>query len=164
MTGSGDLVSTFLNGHRGRVNDLLLVNNRMLASASSDDTIIVWNITTQSRIFTLTQHNDTVRTLRLIAPNIMASASQDGQIILWNLTNGLPIASLNNHSSEIGYALGLIVSSMDAMSSILVSGGRDQWINLWNVSTGQLIRRFYTGKDVYALSLMVKNCGERNLW
>jgi WD40 repeat protein len=94
----------------------------------------------------------------------MASASQDGQIILWNLTNGLPIASLNNHTTEIGYALGLIVDSMDTTSPILVSGGRDKWINLWNVSTGQLIKRFYTDKDVYALSLMVINCGERNLW
>lgn len=84
---------------------------------------------------------------------IMASASQDGQIILWNLTSGLPIAYLNNHTAEIGYGLDVYIGSMP----ILVSGARDQWIDLWNISTAQLIRRFNTGKDVYALGLMVEN-------
>jgi len=165
VTGSGDLVSTFRNGHRGRVNDFLLVNERTLVSASSDNSIIVWNITTQSRILTLLNHNDTVRVLKMLDKSLMVSGSHDGQIILWNLTVTTPtpsghdhfVASFSNHTSEIGYALGVVKMRESALMSsrrVLVSGARDQFINIWNVNTGQLMRQIATGKDVFALTVI----------
>ena len=165
VTGSGDLVSTFRNGHRGRVNDFLLVNERTLVSASSDNSIIVWNITTQSRILTLLNHNDTVRVLKMLDKSLMVSGSHDGQIILWNLTvttNDHFVASFSNHTSEIGYALGVLKMKESSLLSrrVLVSGARDQFINIWNVNTGELIRQIATGKDMFALTV-IENRGTK---
>lgn len=124
VTGTGTQVSTFLDAHSGRVNDLLLLDEKRLASASSDDSIVVWNLTTQSRIFTLVGHEDTVRALTLIAPQVMASASNDKSVKLWNLTSGSLLFTLSNHSKEIGYALDTL------RPEVLVSGSRDTRINV----------------------------------
>ncbi len=100
----------------------------------------------------------------MLDKSLMVSGSHDGQIILWNLTvtTHTPsghdhfVASLSNHTSEIGYALGVVKMRESALMSrrVLVSGARDQFINIWNVNTGQLIRQIATGKDVFALTVI----------
>jgi WD40 repeat protein len=100
--------------------------------------------------------------------SLMVSASQDGQIILWNLTMTTTpshdhfVASLSNHTSEIGYALGVLKMKESSLLSrrVLVSGARDQFINIWNVNTGELIRQIATGKDMFALTV-IENRGTK---
>ena len=66
--------------------------------------------------------------------SMIASSSADGSIRVWNITNGQTIHLLQGHYFD-AYS-----TDFNLDGSILASAGwNDQKINLWNVSTGDLI-------------------------
>ncbi len=83
----GNLVSS-LKGHTGCVWDLVQISADLLASSSSDQTVRIWNLTTNTCKFNLTGHTFIVRGLKQITPIILASGSSDNTIKLWNILSG----------------------------------------------------------------------------
>jgi phospholipase A-2-activating protein len=60
-----------LKGHRGNVEDLVQISADLLASSSADRTVRIWNLTTNTCKFILTEHADGVCGLKLITSKII---------------------------------------------------------------------------------------------
>lgn len=79
-----------LAGHTSRVNDVALSpNGQLLASASDDKTVIIWNLQTRKVKYTLKGHSQKVNTVTISSDNKFAiSGSNDGKVIIWDLSTG----------------------------------------------------------------------------
>jgi WD40 repeat protein len=145
---NGSVIST-LSGHRKFINDLVQINDDLLASSSSDTTIRIWNLTTNTCKFNLTGHIERVDGLKLVSSDVLASGSNDTTIKLWNITNGQLIRNLTGH---VGY----IKWSLDKLrdSQALVSGSADQTIKTWNITTGECLNTFNTGMNIQTLTVL----------
>jgi WD40 repeat protein len=138
-----------LSGHSGLINDLALTNNgNLLASSSADNTICIWNLTTNTKKFTLTGHNSPVYGLKMISNEILASGSFDKSIILWNIISGYPIRTLPN-THEIYWSVDLL---NDAVT--LVSGTKGGLVEQWNVNDGSSLRSINTGMAIWTLTIL----------
>ncbi len=95
--------------------------DEILASSSSDKTIRIWNLTTNTCKFILTGHTKGVTGLKQITSSILASGSYDYTIKLWNTTSGQLIRTLSNHTGAIQWSVDLLNSknwlSVKAVSS-----------------------------------------------
>jgi WD40 repeat protein len=152
INNNGSLISTLV-GHALSygVNDLILLNNDLLASSSSDRTIRIWNLTTNSTKFILQGHTSNVNGLKLVSSEILASGSTDIEIKLWNITNGKCIRNLTGHTGYIYNSIDLFKSN----SQTLVSGGyHDRLIKIWNITTGECLRTFSTDSIIYSLAVL----------
>ncbi len=138
----GDLTSREIianqKGHDEAINSIAINSKtEIIASASDDKTIKIWNLKTRELLQTLTGHSDAVSAVE-ISPNgdILASGSWDKTIKLWNLQTGELLKTLEAHR-------GLISSlAISSDGQYLASGSKDSTIKLWNLETGELIRTF----------------------
>jgi WD40 repeat protein len=146
----GNLVSS-LKGHTSDVvNDLVQISADLLASASLDKTVRIWNLTNNTCKFTLTGHTYQVVGLKQITPSILASGSVDKTIKLWDITSGQLIRTLTGHTNWIYYSVDLLNNGQT-----LVSGSGDGTIKLWNWSTGECLSTIKTtGSNIYALAVI----------
>jgi WD40 repeat protein len=149
----GSLVAT-LQGHTSNVFDMLQINESNLLISSGglfDNTVRIWNLTTNVCKFTLSEHTKGVLALKQITPEIVASASEDSTIKLWNIANGTLIRTLTGHT-------GPIVHSLDLMKNghKLVSGGyEDESIKVWDWSTGEVLSTIQTYSRIYSLAVVI---------
>jgi WD40 repeat protein len=126
-----------------------------LASSGSypDNTVRIWNLTTNTCKFNLTGHSDHVYGLKQITPSILASGSADRTIKLWDITTGQLIRTLTGHTGYIEWSVDLL------NSQTLVSGSGDRTIKLWNWSTGECLSTIQTPGS-YITSLAVINMNQ----
>ncbi len=148
----GNLVSS-LKGHTSDVADLVQLSDDLLASSGDvDQTVRIWNLTTNTCKFILTGHTSSVYGLRQITSSILASGSDDTTIKLWDITSGQLKRTLSNHTSVIEWSVDLL------NSQTLVSGSRDQTIKLWNWSTGECLSTIQTpSSSIYSLAVIQIN-------
>jgi WD40 repeat protein len=147
----GNLVSS-LKGHTSFVLDLVQISDDLLASSSTDHTVRIWDLTTNTSKFNLTGHTDRVYGLKLITPSILASGSWDKTIKLWDITSGQLIRTLTGHTNIIWWSIDLL------NSQTLVSGSRDGTIKLWNWSTGECLSTIQTtGSGILSLAIIQMN-------
>ena len=136
-----------LTGHTARVNDLILINESLLASSSDDKSIRIWDLTLNKEKFILNGHSSSVFGLKLVSSFILASGSADTHIKLWNTTSGTLLNALADHTSGILW-------SLDSYQNLLVSGSRDQTIKITDWTTGVCLYTFETGLDISSLVLI----------
>lgn len=92
-----------LRGHRGFVNDVAISPaSNMVASASSDKTVRLWNIETGELIQTLEGHQHSVTAIDF-SPNgqLLASGSRDHTVKLWNTDTGEIVQQFDNVNQSI---------------------------------------------------------------
>ena len=122
-----------VSGHtRGLTSLAFKPNSYLLASASWDKTIRIWNVGNNNwtHLRTLRGHTDPVWSVAWSPDgSTLASASRDGTVRLWNPDNGINFAVLRGHTDEV-YC---VAWSPDGR--ILASGSRDKTIRLWNPDT-----------------------------
>ena len=112
-------------------------NGKMLASASWDETVHLWNVNTGRHLHTLTGHTDDIMSVAFSPDGqTLASASWDGTIRLWNPRNGKLKRTLTGHAGGVAS----VVFSPDGQT--LASGSADQTIRSWNTTTWKLKRTF----------------------
>ncbi|MGH9606372.1 MAG: WD40 repeat domain-containing protein [Terracidiphilus sp.] len=103
-----------------------------LASGSSDDTIVLWDVATRKQIRTLAGHTDAVRSIAFSPDGtILASGSDDDTIKLWNVASGTaPYATLQGQTAAINS-----VVAFNEDGTLLASGSGDSTIRIWDVTT-----------------------------
>ena len=125
-----------LTGHTDIVYSIAISRDReILASASADKTIKIWQLNTGQELHTLWGHTHAVLSIA-ISPDgeILASGSADKTIKIWQLSTGRELRTLRGHSGQV-YSV-----AISPNGDILVSGSEDKAIAIWQISTGRVLR------------------------
>src|SRR6478672_6463667 len=137
----GTLLHTLSEHTKGIFSVVISSDNQTLASGSWDETIKLWQLDSGALLNTLSGHTGSVRSLA-ITPDAqtLISGSFDKTIKLWHLNTG---ALINTLSKDIGAVSALAREgavahiALSPNAEIIVSGGDDGIIQLWQLATGQ---------------------------
>ncbi len=117
-------------------------DSKTLASASEDNTIRLWNATTGTLLLLpLSEHTGDVTCIAFSPDSqMLASGSTDKTIRLWSTTTGEHIATLEEQISfgtvtHQGHTNTVTAVTFSSDGGTLASGGADNTIRLWNIST-----------------------------
>ena len=125
-------------GHDSEVWDLeFSPNGAFLASASSDNSILVWNTSTGAIFQNLTGHQDSVYSVAFHPYEfVLASGSFDRTILIWNLTTGNVMHNFTGHTSSI-WSL-----DFNPDGTYLASGSGDSTVRIWNYTSSTSFLNF----------------------
>ena len=120
-------------GHSMKVNAVALgLNDSLLASASADNTIGLWDVSSGRELRALSGHKGWVKCVAFSPDGrLLASGSNDKTIKIWDVATGAELLSLAGHTAPIES----IAFSGDG--HLLASGGADNSVKLWDVTTGR---------------------------
>eukprot|EP00117_Sycon_ciliatum_P012200 scpid11480/ scgid5446/ Uncharacterized WD repeat-containing protein alr2800 len=126
-----------LTGHRWQLSDLEFnVDGTMLASASWDKEVRVWDLFTLDTVCTLKdQHAVPITTLSWFPPDgsLIATGSADCTACLWSVESAEMLVCLKEH---FGWVMD---SSFSANGSALATASWDKTIRVWDPATGSLL-------------------------
>jgi WD40 repeat protein len=122
-----------LEGHRWNVNSVAFSHeSTLLASASHDNTIKIWNVSSGDCKWTFKGHGSWVMSVAFTHDSMqLASASDDNTIKIWNVSSGDCKWTLKGHGSRVKS----VAFTHDSMQ--LASASRDMTVKIWNVSSGE---------------------------
>jgi WD40 repeat protein/predicted Ser/Thr protein kinase len=126
--------SARLTGHTDVISSVSFSGDgRLLASASADRAVRVWDVATSQCVAVLTGHTDAVFSA-VFHPDSkrLASAGRDRSIWLWDLASGQEVARLEGHSNYV-FSLDF---SPDGRS--LASGSGDGTVRVWDTESPAL--------------------------
>jgi WD40 repeat protein len=108
--------------------------SQILASASDDKTISLWNLQTLTAKFVLQGHTQQVKTVAFHPQleNILASGSRDRTIKLWDVQTPEAVQTLTSHQQGVN----IVIFSGDGQ--LLISGSADKQIKVWDFPTAQV--------------------------
>jgi WD40 repeat protein len=135
-----------LTGHTESVNAVAYNASGVLASASNDRTIKLWDTTATPprELRTLAGHGGEVHALAFNADGSrVASGSSNGEVKIWNTADGGLVQTLNGHNALVSS----VAFSPDAKT--LASASYDQTTRMWDAASGQTIRTL-NGADKFA--------------
>jgi hypothetical protein len=132
---SGKFLKSF-EGHTHHVLDVAWkADGKLLASAGADNAIKVWDYEKGEQIRTLAGHAKQVtRLLFLGKTSEIVTCSGDQTVRLWNVDNGGNVRNFGG-SRDFLYAVGVTPDG-----AIVVAGGEEGIVRLYNGSTGQLVK------------------------
>jgi WD40 repeat protein len=130
-----------LSGHTESVNAVAFNAAGVLASASNDRTIKLWDTTAAAagtptrELRTLAGHGGEVHALAFSTDGArIASGSANGEIKIWNTSDGQTAQTLNGHSALVAS----VAFSPDGKT--LASASYDRTTRLWDAASGQTLR------------------------
>jgi len=128
----GPLVQT-LQGHTDAVYAVTVFDGgRKAISASSDNTLKVWNLDTGKELQTLQGHTDEVDAVTVFDSGRKAiSASFDDTLKVWNLDTGKELQTLQGHADEVD-----AVTVFDGGRKA-ISASSDDTLKVWNLKAGK---------------------------
>jgi WD40 repeat protein len=108
----------------------------LLASASADRTVRLWNPTTGQELQKLDGHTRRVSTVAFSQDgSLLASCSSGRTVRLWNPTTGQELQKLDGHTRRVSAV------SFSQDGSMLASVSSDRTVRLWNPTTGQELQK-----------------------
>ncbi|KAJ5911919.1 uncharacterized protein N7473_001222 [Penicillium subrubescens] len=108
-------------------------NSAYVFTASSDKTVRMWAITTGNAVRMFSGHTGNVTAMECSRDGkILASADDAGSIFLWDLAPGRLLKRMRGHGNG-----GIWSLSWSVESTVLVSGGADGTVRVWDVSGPQ---------------------------
>lgn len=104
-------------------------NNAYVFTGSSDKTVRMWDINRGSAVRIFTGHMSSITAIAC-APSgkTLASADDSGAIMIWDLATGRRMKRMRGHNKG-----GVCSLSWSVESSLLVSGGADGTVRIWDV-------------------------------
>ena len=118
------------NGHDSDVDCVAFhPNGSYVFSGGCDRSVRMWAVSSGNNVRLFTGHTGNVTALACSpSGKILASADDAGIIILWNLASGLIKKRMRGHARG-----GIWSVSWSAESTVLVSGGADGTVRVWDV-------------------------------
>jgi WD40 repeat protein len=125
-----------LRGHTGRIMAVAITaDGGQAVSASSDQTLRLWDLKSGETFYTLECHTGRVSTVAVTPDGGRAvSAGADKTLRVWDLQSGRILSTLRGHTAEI------IVTALTAEGCRAVSVSRDQTLRVWDLRSGQMLR------------------------
>ncbi|MCS6812476.1 MAG: NB-ARC domain-containing protein [Cyanobacteria bacterium] len=125
--------------------DWLKASSLILAAGSDDRAITLWNVNQGRLREVLSGHTDTVQTVTFSQDGtLLASSSADHTIKLWDMTNGECLQTFGEKNHGVwSLSFGPLSSTNLTLGSndgVIVSGGDDQMVKLWDVASGKCLR------------------------
>lgn len=130
-------LTTSLTGHARGINGLAFSpRGQVLASCSDDDTIRLWNAGTGNLLHVLKGHRHDVTSVAIGRQgSVLISGSEDRTVGVWNLEQGKLVKALSGGNAGMVRCVDI---SPD--EELVVSGGFDNKIRLWQLGTGEVFR------------------------
>ena len=131
----GEEVAAGSAGHRGGIDQIATAPGGLIATASDDHTVRIWDAATGIERRRL-QHNNWVRAIA-ISPDgrFAASSSLDNAVRLWDISSGKEVYKLPGHGL---YGSRRTVSFTPDGRRFL-SYGDDLYVRTWDVRTGKVL-------------------------
>ena len=109
-------------------------DGKLVASASSDKTVRLWEVETGRMLRILDYHRDSVTSIAFSPDGkTVVSGSLDKTVAVCDVKSGRLIRTLRDHGDEVNS----VAFSPDGTT--IASGSRDETINLWDANNGEVI-------------------------
>jgi WD40 repeat protein len=140
-------------------------DGQKFASGSDDQTVRIWDIKSGKCISTLEGHSGCVRSVTFSHDGkLLASGSEDGTVKIWDVDAAKSLKTLTGHVGKVwSVAFSPIPPTpliKGGEGGILVSGGEDNTIKIWEVDTGEC-RKTLTGHENWVRSVAFSADGLR---